>query len=456
MRASRLPLPPEPIEVEIGSVDERGRGLAEADGRRLRVPGTLPGERVRVRYRRRRKRDDEGALVDVLAPAPGRAAPPCPHFLDCGGCDWQHLEADARLGAQAAEVAAALAAAGAAPERIAPAVRGPRLGYRRKARLGVRFVPGKGGALVGFREKFGNRVAVLDSCAVLHPVLGERIGALRALIDSLDARERIPQIEFAAGDARAVLVFRHLGPLGAADAARLRRFADATGLGVAVQPDGPESVAPLAGGGLDLSYRLEGFGLDFGFHPLDFVQVNAAVNAALVARAVEELRPAGRVLDLFCGLGNFTLAIASRGAAVIGVEGEPRLVERARENARRNGLDRAARFESADLARPDALAPFLADGVDRLLLDPPRSGAAQVLRSLAGSGRRPERIVYVSCHPGTLARDSGWLVRSLGYRLRTVAIADMFPHTSHVEAVATLERGPPPAASPAPRAPSRR
>ena len=421
-------------------MDGRGRGVAEADGRRLRVPGTLAGERVRVRYLRRRKRDDEGVLVEVLAPAPGRVAPRCPHFHDCGGCDWQHLEAGAALRIKEAEVVAALAAAGAAPERIAPVIRGPRFGYRRKARLGVRFVPGKGGALVGFREKSGNRLAVLDSCAVLHPALGERMGALRALVDSLDARERIPQIEFAAGDTRAMLVFRHLDPLGAADAARLRRFADATGLGVAVQPGGPESVVPLAGGGLDLSYRLDRFGLDLGFHPLDFVQVNGAVNQALVARAMEELRPAGRVLDLFCGLGNFALAAASRGAAVIGVEGEPRLVERARENARRNGLDRTARFEAADLARPDALAPFLAEGVDRLVLDPPRSGAAQALRSLAGR-RAPERIVYVSCHPGTLARDLGWLVRSLGYRVRTLALADMFPHTSHVESIATLERG---------------
>ena len=421
-------------------MDGRGRGVAEADGRRLRVPGTLAGERVRVRYLRRRKRDDEGVLVEVLAPAPGRVAPRCPHFHDCGGCDWQHLEAGAALRIKEAEVVAALAAAGAAPERIAPVIRGPRFGYRRKARLGVRFVPGKGGALVGFREKSGNRLAVLDSCAVLHPALGERMGALRALVDSLDARERIPQIEFAAGDTRAMLVFRHLDPLGAADAARLRRFADATGLGVAVQPGGPESVVPLAGGGLDLSYRLDRFGLDLGFHPLDFVQVNGAVNQALVARAMEELRPAGRVLDLFCGLGNFALAAASRGAAVIGVEGEPRLVERARGNARRNGLDRTARFEAADLARPDALAPFLAEGVDRLVLDPPRSGAAQALRSLAGR-RAPERIVYVSCHPGTLARDLGWLVRSLGYRVRTLALADMFPHTSHVESIATLERG---------------
>lgn len=421
-------------------MDGRGRGVAEANGRRLRVPGTLAGERVRVRYLRRRKRDDEGELVEVLAPAPGRVAPRCPHFLGCGGCDWQHLEAGAALRSKEAEVVAALAAAGAAPERIAPVIRGPRFGYRRKARLGVRFVPGKGGALVGFREKFGNRLAVLDSCAVLHPALGERMGALRALVDSLDARERIPQIEFAAGDTRAMLVFRHLDPLGAADAARLRRFAEATGLGVAVQPGGPESVVPLAGGGLDLSYRLDRFGLDLGFHPLDFVQVNGAVNQALVARVMEELRPAGRVLDLFCGLGNFTLAAASRGAAVIGVEGEPRLVARARENARRNRLDRTARFEAADLARPDALAPFLAEGVDRLLLDPPRSGAAEALRSLAGR-RPPERIVYVSCHPESLAHDLGWLVGSLGYRVRTLALADMFPHTSHVESIATLERG---------------
>ena len=418
-------------------MDRRGHGIAVVDGRRMRVPGTLAGERVRVRYRRRRKRDDEGEIVDVLAAAPGRVAPRCPHFNGCGGCDWQHLDPDAVLRAKEAEVRAALAGAGVVAERVDPPIRGPRFGYRRKARLGVRFVPGKGGALVGFREKSGNRLAVLESCAVLHPAVGRRVGELRSLVNSLDARERIPQIEVAAGDAGATLVFRHLDPLGPADLSRLRRFGAACGLGVALQPGGPDSVVPLVGD-IDLSYRLSGFGLDLGFEPLDFVQVNAEVNAALVERAVDELRPAGRVLDLFCGIGNFTLAIASRGAPVTGIEGDPRLVERARENARRNRIDRAD-FHAADLARPGALAPHVAGGVDRLLLDPPRSGAEEALRSLAPPG--PERIVYVSCHPGTLARDVGGLVHGHGYRLRALALADMFPHTSHVESIATLERG---------------
>ena len=437
MRARRLPLPPEPVEVEIRSVDDRGRGVAEVEGRRIRVPGALAGERLRVRYRRRLKRDDEGELVEVLAGAPGRVAPGCPHFYGCGGCEWQHLDPDADLRAKEAGVLAALAAAGVEPERVDPPIRGPRFGYRRKARLGVRFVPGKGGALVGFREKFGNRLAVLESCAVLHPAVGLRVGALRSLVNSLDARERIPQIEVAAGDAGAMLVFRHLDPLGAADLERLRRFGAESGLGVALQPGGPDSLVHLTGDA-DLSYRLDGFGVDLRFHPLDFVQVNAQVNAALVARAVEELRPAGRVLDLFCGIGNFTLAIASRGVAVTGLEGDPRLVVRARENARRNRLDRA-QFHVADLACPNALASHVAGGVNRLLLDPPRSGAEEALRSLAPPG--PERIVYVSCHPGTLARDLGSLVHGLGYRLRALALADMFPHTSHVESIATLERG---------------
>ena len=438
MKAGSLPLPVEPAVVEIRTVDERGHGIAEVEGRRMRVPGALAGERVRVRYRRRRKREDEAELVEVLAAAPGRVDPRCPHFYGCGGCDWQHLDPEADLRAKEAGVLAVLAAAGVEPERVDPPVRGPRFGYRRKARLGVRYVPGKGGALVGFREKFGNRLAVLDSCAVLHPAVGRRVGELRSLVDSLDARERIPQIEVAAGDAGAMLVFRHLDPLGTADRERLRRFAAASGLGVALQPGGPDSLAPLAGE-IDLSYRLSRFGLDLRFHPLDFVQVNAEVNAALVERAVEELRPAGRVLDLFAGIGNFTLAIATRGVRVIGVEGDPRLVERARENARRNRLDRAE-FRVADLNLPDALASLAADGVDRLLLDPPRSGAEEALRSLAAPG--PERIVYVSCHPGTLARDVGRLVHGgLGYRLRALALADMFPHTSHVETIATLERG---------------
>ena len=418
-------------------MDGRGHGVAEVEGRRMRVPGALAGERVRVRYRQRRKREDEGEVVEVLTAAPDRVEPRCPHFYGCGGCDWQHLDPDADLRAKESGVLAALAAAGVEPERVDPPIRGPRFGYRRKARLGVRFVPGKGGALVGFREKLGNRLAVLESCAVLHPAVGPRVGELRALVNSLDARARIPQIEVAAGDAGATLVFRHLDPLGPADLERLRRFGAASGLGIALQPGGPDSVAPLAGD-LELSYRLNGFGVDLRFHPLDFVQVNAQVNAALVERAVAELRPAGRVLDLFCGIGNFTLAIASRGVAAVGIEGDPRLVERARENARRNRLERAE-FHAADLDRPGALAPHLAAGVDRLLLDPPRTGAEEALRSLDPPG--PERIVYVSCHAGTLARDLGWLVGGLGYRLRALALADMFPQTSHVETVATLERG---------------
>ena len=421
-------------------MDGRGRGIAEVDGRRLRVPGAIAGERVRVRYRRRRKREDEGEIVNVLSAGPDRVAPVCPHYHECGGCDRQHLDPDADLRGKEADVVSALAAEGVEPVRVDPPIRGPRFGYRRKARLGVRFVPGKGGALVGFREKFGNRLAVLESCAVLHPGVGPRLGELRSLVDTLDARERIPQIEVAAGDAETVLVFRHLDPLGAADAERLRRFAQASGLGIALQPAGPRSVVPIAGG-LELSYRLDSFGIELGFHPLDFVQVNAQVNAALVERAVAELRPAGRVLDLFSGVGNFTLAIASLGSAdsVAGIEGDPRLVERARENARRNRLE-GVDFRAVDLACPDALRPVLAAGVDRLLLDPPRSGAQGALRALVPPG--PGRIVYVSCHPPTLARDLGHLVHGLGYRLSAIALADMFPQTSHVETIATLERGP--------------
>ena len=419
-------------------MDGRGRGIADVGGRRMVVPGVIAGERVRVRYRRRRKREDEGELVEVLAADPDRVVPRCAHFHECGGCDRQHVHPDADLAAKEAGVLAVLATAQVMPERIDPPIRGPRYGYRRKARLGVRFVRGKGGALVGFREKFGNRLAVLESCAVLDSAVGPRIAELRSLVDSLDARERIPQIEVAAGDADTVLVFRHLDPLGPADEERLRRFAQASGLGIALQPAGPDTVVALAGG-LELSYRLDRYGIALGFHPLDFVQVNPCVNAALVERAVTELRPAGRVLDLFSGIGNFTLAIASLGTAraVTGLEGDPALVHRARANARLNRLE-GVDFHAVDLARPDALAPHLAAGVDRLLLDPPRSGAEEAIRALVPPG--PERIVYVSCHPPTLARDLGRLVHGLGYRLRAIAVADMFPQTSHVESIATLTR----------------
>ena len=219
--------------VEIRAVDDRGRGVVEVEGRRMRVPGALAGERVRVRYRRRRKRDDEAELVEVLAAAPSRVAPRCPHFYSCGGCDWQHLDPDAELRAKEAGVLAALAAVGVGPERVDPPIRGPRFGYRRKARLGVRYVPGKGGALVGFREKFGNRLAVLESCAVLHPAVGPRLGELRSLVDSLDARERIPRSSSPRAMPARCSCSAISTPSARPDQERLRRFASASGLGVA-------------------------------------------------------------------------------------------------------------------------------------------------------------------------------------------------------------------------------
>ena len=435
----------EPVmaQADVDGLDQDARGVARIDGKVTFIDGALPGEQVRVAVVRQRRRFDEGRTVEVLRASPERVSPRCPHFGVCGGCTLQHLDADAQRRHKQADVLDKLAhIGGVTPQAVAEPVSGPAWGYRRKARLACKHVPGKGAVLVGFRERRAHLVAEIGECHVLVPEVGTRIRALRELLDGLAARAAIPQIEVAAGDGATLLVLRHLEPLDAADRERLRAFARAHGLAVALQSGGPETVTALEPAELpELSYRLPAFDLTLTFGALDFVQVNAPVNEALVARAVAALapRPGESVLDLFCGLGNFSLALARRGARVSGVELGDAMVARARDNAARNGID-GAFFHAGDLTRPEEVASRLAAGVRRVLLDPPRSGAEAVVDAL-GAGP-VERVVYVSCNPATLARDAGVLVHRHGFRLRELAVVDMFPHTNHVESLSLFERPP--------------
>jgi 23S rRNA (uracil1939-C5)-methyltransferase len=415
----------------------------EASGKTAFVVGALPGERVSFRRTSFHKSHDEAALVEVLEASPHRVTPRCAHFGVCGGCALQHLEPAAQLAAKQKELADNLARIGhVAPDEWLPPLLGPVWGYRRRARLSSRYVAKKGRSLVGFREKQGKYVADVARCEVLAEPVAGLIGRLGELLTGMQRRESIPQIEVSLSDGEHVLVLRVLDPLPEADLAALRDFERAQGLRILLQPGGLDSVAPLTPGAVDLHYRLDAFDLRLDFGPTDFVQVNGAINAGMVARAIEllQVEPSDRVLDLYCGLGNFTLPLARRAASVVGVEGDAGLIERARTNARRNGIENAA-FHVADLsAAPDRTIPWMRGGYDKVLLDPPRVGAREVLSAVAHSA--PRRVVYISCHTGSLARDLGVLVQEYGFRLRAAGVLDMFPHTTHVESVAVLEMAP--------------
>lgn len=430
----------ETADVQDTTLD--GQGVATVAGKRVFVAGALGGETVSFRRERARRNYDEAVLLAVTAPSPDRVAPPCGHFGPCGGCSLQHLSAGAQARLKEATLLENLRRIGGVePRRVLPAVTGPPLGYRRRARLAARSVPGKGRVLVGFSERDSSRIMDMRSCLTLHPALSALIGPLSALIGGLSLAQRIPQVEAAVADNATVLVFRALDEPAARDRAALRAFADAHGVRVLLQRGGPGALEPLEPGRDDgeLWYELEGLGLRLHFGPTDFIQVNAAVNRLMIDRALELLDPAAasRVLDLYCGIGNFTLPLARRAGTVLGVEGEAAMVERAADNARRNGIA-GARFRAADLAGPDAARAWAGEAFDAVLLDPPRAGAAAVLAPIAASGAA--RVLYVSCHPGTLARDAGVLVGEHGFRLEAAGILDMFPSTSHVESMALFTR----------------
>lgn len=431
----------------IESLTHDGHGVAHIDGKAVFVHGALPGEDVVIQYRVRRARYDQAQIVEILRPSAARVAQPrCPHFGVCGGCSLQHLDAAAQLAAKQQVLTDNLKRIGKVEvETMLPPQTGPVWNYRRKARLGVRVVPKKGGVLIGFREKRSSYITNLDMCATLDARVSALLPALRELIAALSCPDRIPQIEVAVGDDGVVLVLRNLVALTDADYVRLRAFAVAHGVQMALQPNDPASIAPVwPEGPVALDYSLPEYRLRFAFGPTDFVQVNAAMNRTMVAQALQllDLTSQDRVLDLFCGLGNFTLPIARHAAYVLGVEANAALVRHAEANARANAIANAE-FAQADLYDTNSatLATLWQRGHwDKLLLDPPRTGAIEVVKALPAGAQAPRRIVYVSCNPATLARDADVLVHVHGYRLTRVGVMDMFPQTTHVESIALFER----------------
>lgn len=427
----------------VESLDHEGRGVAHVDGKAIFIDGALPGEIVEYTSYRRKPKYENASTVAVTKASSQRVVPACPNFGTCGGCSMQHLDRSGQTAAKQRVLEDALWHIGRLrADQLYPPIAGYPWAYRSRARLSVRTVMSKGGALVGFRERHSSFVAVMDSCEILPPHVSALIQPLKRLVEGMSRPDRLPQIEVAVGSESTVLVLRHLEVLTDQDKDRLRTFADEHQIVWFLQPGSVESThlfhPPDAS---PLSYRLPDFGLELAFHPTEFTQVNPAVNRVLVRRAMALLQPAARerIGDLFCGLGNFSLPIASLGAQVLGIEGSATLVARARQNAGSNGLDSRSEFRAANLfeATEESFAAF--GHLDKLLIDPPREGAIAVVKALPNSGA-PQRIVYVSCSPATLARDAAVLVNEKGYRLAGAGIANMFPHTSHLESIALFER----------------
>ncbi len=423
----------------IESLNAEGRGVAHVEGKAIFIEGALPAEVIDYETTRRKGSYEVGRTRWILRASASRTTPQCTYFGLCGGCSMQHAGSSLQIAAKQRSLEDALWHVGRVrPETVLRPIEGPLWGYRHRARLTSRFVAKKGVVLVGFHERKSIFVADMETCEVLPVSLSKLLVPLRRLIEGLSCPDRIPQIEIAVGANVTVLVFRTLVRLDTNDEHRMRAFGDAHQVSIWLQLEGPESAHPFHP--LDappLDYALPEYDVRIGFLPTDFTQVNHAVNAALVRRAMGLLdpQPGERIYDLFCGLGNFSLPMARLGAEVTGFEGNAGLVRRAQDNGARNGL--AAGFRVANLFAPTGI-PDLAD-VDKLLIDPPREGAIEVVKAIAPD-RGPRRIVYVSCDPATLARDAGILVKLAGYRLLAAGIANMFPHTSHVESIACFSR----------------
>lgn len=429
------------LEVRIDDLDHDGRGVGRVGDKVIFVSGALPGEHVVVRRTKQGRHYDQGEAVRILEPSPDRTEPPCPVFGICGGCSLQHFRPEAQIAAKERLLAENFQrTAGIRPESWTPAIDGPHWGYRTKARLSIRQVPKKG-VLVGFRERAGRYVTQMERCPILEPRLDALIEPLKDLVAGMSRPDRVPQAEVVASEGDTVVVLRHLTELTVEDWDRFLAFQERQGVVVEAQPKGPETAAPVdPERPARLFYDLPESGIRLEFTSTDFIQVNPWVNRELVDRAMALLDPAPDepVLDLFCGIGNFSLPLAKHGARVTGLEGDGPLVERAEANARRNGIGERGAFHKVDLEEVPLGELSRARGASKVLLDPPRSGAVEPVKALA-SGIRPERIIYVSCNPATLARDAGILVNA-GYRLDTAGIANMFPHTSHVESIARFER----------------
>ena len=435
-----VPFALDSVTLKIESLDSEGRGVARnPEGKVVFVEGALPGEAVSFATIKKKLSHEFARATSILEESSSRIEPRCPHFGVCGGCVTQHADSRTQMAAKQRWLEENLTRIGKVKaETMLPIIYGPDWGYRNRARLSVRRVPSKGGVLVGFRERRSTYVARMDECHVLPPHVSALIPHLKVLIEGLSINERVPQIEVAVGDAATTFVFRNLLPFTGEDLGKLRNFGKTFQVHIWLQPAGPDTAAPLHPADSQLHYSLPEFGVRIAFRPTEFTQVNHVMNQVLVSRAIRLLdpQPGERIADLFCGLGNFSLPLAARGAQVIGFEGSRELIDRARANAKSNRL--VAQFEVLDLFKNGigAFGPF-----DKLLIDPPREGAVELVKALPeGPGAWPKRIVYVSCDPATLARDAGLLVHLKGFRLVAAGVVNMFPHTAHVESIAVFER----------------
>ena len=427
---------------KIESLDQEGRGIARRDGKTIFIEGALTGEVVTASVYRKKPSYENANVQRIVRESSQRVTPGCVYFGRCGGCSLQHLDARAQVAAKQRVLEDTLRHIGkvSAGQMLSP-IYGPTWGYRRRARMTARYVFKKGGSLIGFHEKRSSFVADMISCEVLPPHISKLLPVLRELVGKLSIRERMPQIEVACGDVADVLVFRVLEPPSLEDKAHFKAFAEAHGLHVYLQPKGPETAYPFwPEQPADLHYTLPEFNVKMPFFPTEFTQVNHDVNRVLVHRALALLAPrAGeRVADMFCGIGNFSLPIARSGATVTGIEGSASLVQRAAENAAYNGLSENVQYQTMNLFDINADAFAALGRFDRMLIDPPRDGAAEVVKSLVSAP--PARIVYVSCNPATLARDASMLVHEQGYVLSAAGVVNMFPHTAHVESIAVFDR----------------
>lgn len=430
-RASR-----QPETATITDLSHEGRGVAHVDGKTVFIDDALPGEVVEWVRDKRGRNFDEGRLLRVIEPSPDRVEPRCAHFGVCGGCVLQHFSSERQVEFKQRQLTEALSRIGkVTPDEILPPLQAGVWNYRRRARLAARWVPKKNRTVVGFRERSTPYITNIKRCEVLQAPIDQLIEPLSELLTAMSVRNRVPQIEVAVADNAVALVVRVLEPLTEADHELLRQFGRAHSVQMFLQPGGYETVAPIDATVEPLEYRLPAFDVTLQFQPIDFVQVNGPLNQQMIDRAVTLLAPTptDRVLDLFCGLGNFSLPLARRAGQVVGVEGEAGLVARARANAERNGLANA-QFFTANLADESIASASWAGKFDKVLLDPPRAGAKEVLPVVAKSGAGT--VLYISCHPGSLARDAGILVHEHGYKLRSAGVMDMFPHTAHVESIA--------------------
>jgi 23S rRNA (uracil1939-C5)-methyltransferase len=449
----------------VYALSHEGRGIAKIADKTMFIEGALPGETVKFEVQRRKRRFDEATVTEILESSKDRVVPPCPHFTLCGGCSLQHMHPEAQVFYKQNIVLEQLRHfGGVEPQKLLPPILGPTIGYRRRARLGVKFVTKKGKMLVGFREKNSGLLADLDRCEILAPSVGRLFLELKQLIFGLQAYRAIPQIEVAVGDTQTALVFRHLEPLNEQDKQSLVAFGVTHGIYIYLQPHGPDSVYRIWPTGKEtsetLSYHLPEFDINISFQPTDFTQVNSHVNRQMVSKVIEflKLQPTDKVLDLFCGLGNFTLPMAKRAAKVVGVEGSESAIKQARENAKCQGITNTEFYvenlqnnafqEHLSISKKANAKPgpehlinvdaWAFQPYDKILLDPPRTGAIEVIPLIANL--QATRIVYVSCNPATLARDLGVLVKNHGFQLESLSILDMFPHTTHVESIAVLHK----------------